>query len=281
MISSRRALSEIRKNFSSIKWWRDRVILPFIVGTITRHYPGYPNYDEAIHVMDEDWDTLVILDACRADIFEEVVDLTAFDSYSSVISLGSHSSEWTRRNFVNRTFDDTVYVSANPHTTLLADGTFHNLVEVWKEFDTYPNKIDPSEMVDIAVDAHNRHPNKRLIVHFMQPHGPGGLVPENISRKQQYRLTIERMMEYMFDLDESLNGKTIITADHGELFNSGIRERLGFDTHVPRLRFSKLVNVPWAQLNGKRRDVTAGTTSTTDTDVDVVEERLRDLGYRR
>lgn len=280
MISPQRAFSEIRKNFSSIKWWRDRVFLPFIIGPITRAHPKYPGYDEAVHVMDKEWDTLIILDACRADIFEEVVDLGAFDSYSSAVSLGSHSSEWTRRNFVGRTFDDTVYVSANPHTTLLANGTFHELIEVWKEYDTVPNEINPDEMVEMAVEAHKRHPNKRLIVHFMQPHGSGGLVTEEGSREQRYRLTIERVLEHVFELDESIDGKTVITADHGELFNTGIRKKLGFDTHVPRLRFPELVNVPWAELNGDRRNVTAGTASTTNTDTDVVEERLRDLGYR-
>lgn len=228
--------------------------------------------------MDKEWDTLIILDACRADIFEEVVDIEVFDSYSPVASLGSHSSEWTRRNFVGRTLDDTVYVSANPHTTLLADGTFHELIEVWKKHEAVPNEIDPSKITDISVNTHNKNPDKRLIIHFMQPHS-GGLVTEGESREQRYRLAIRRVMDQVFILDEMLDGKTVITADHGELFNTGIRKKLGFDTHVPRLRFPELVNVPWAELNGNRRNVTTGTTSATDTDTNVIEERLRDLGY--
>jgi hypothetical protein len=228
--------------------------------------------------MDKEWDTLIILDACRADIFEEVVDIEVFDSYSPVASLGSHSSEWTRRNFVGRTLDDTVYVSANPHTTLLADGTFYELIEVWKKYEAVPNEIDPSKITDISVNAHNKNPDKRLIIHFMQPHS-GGLVTEGESREQRYRLAIRRVMDQVFILDEMLDGKTVITADHGELFNTGIRKKLGFDTHVPRLRFPELVNVPWAELNGNRRNVTTGTISATDTDTNVIEERLRDLGY--
>lgn len=278
MISPKRALSEIRKNFTSLKWWRDRVFLPFIIGPITRIHPTYPGYNEAVHVMDKQWDTLIILDACRADIFEEVVDIELFDSYSPVASLGSHSSEWTRRNFVGRTLDDTVYVSANPHTTLLADGTFYELIEVWKKYEAVPNEIDPSKITDISVNAHNKNPDKRLIIHFMQPHS-GGLVTEGESREQRYRLAIRRVMDQVFILDEMLDGKTVITADHGELFNTGIRKKLGFDTHVPRLRFPELVNVPWAELNGNRRNVTTGTISATDTDTNVIEERLRDLGY--
>ena len=45
MISPKRALSEIRKNFISLKWWRDRVLLPFIIGPITRIHPTYPGYN--------------------------------------------------------------------------------------------------------------------------------------------------------------------------------------------------------------------------------------------
>jgi hypothetical protein len=278
MISPKRALSEIRKNFISLKWWRDRVLLPFIIGPITRIHPTYPGYNEAVHVMDKEWDTLIILDACRADIFEEVVDIEVFDSYSRVASLGSHSSEWTRRNFVGRTLDDTVYVSANPHTTLLADGTFYELIEVWKKYEAVPNEIEPSKITDISVSTCNKNPDKRLIIHFMQPHS-GGLVTEGESREQRYRLAIRRVMDQVFILDEMLDGKTVITADHGELFNTGIRKKLGFDTHVPRLRFPELVNVPCAELNGNRRNVTTGTISATDTDTNVIEERLRDLGY--
>jgi hypothetical protein len=228
--------------------------------------------------MDKEWDTLIILDACRADIFEEVVDIEVFDSYSRVASLGSHSSEWTRRNFVGRTLDDTVYVSANPHTTLLADGTFYELIEVWKKYEAVPNEIEPSKITDISVSTCNKNPDKRLIIHFMQPHS-GGLVTKGESREQRYRLAIRRVMDQVFILDEMLDGKTVITADHGELFNTGIRKKLGFDTHVPRLRFPELVNVPWAELNGNRRNVTTGTISATDTDTNVIEERLRDLGY--
>jgi hypothetical protein len=77
------------------------------------------------------------------------------------------------KNFQNESFEDTVYISANPHTTLLANNTFHELIEVWKEYDVSPNQIDPTEMVTIAKRANERYPNKRLIIHFMQPHVRG------------------------------------------------------------------------------------------------------------
>lgn len=256
------------------------MFVPFVVGTLTRLHPSYPGYDQAVHVMDEDWDTLIVLDACRADFFEETVDVNRFDAYSRVVSLGSHSSEWTRKNFQNESFEDTVYISANPHTTLLANNTFHELIEVWKEYDMSPNQIDPTEMVTIAKRANERYPNKRLIIHFMQPHGTGKLISEAENRIELYRATIPAVTDIVVELAAQIDGKTVITADHGELFTSGVRARLGINKHKSRLRFPNLVEVPWAEINnGQRRDITEGELSETTIDETAVEQRLQDLGY--
>lgn len=279
MISPHHIVSKIRENFLIPQWWRDRVFVPFAVGPLTRLYPGYPGYDEAVQVMDEEWDTLIILDACRADFFEENVDTERFDSYSRVVSLGSHSSEWTRRNFKNKQFEDTVYVSANPHTTLLTDNTFHELVEVWKEYDLPPNQIDPAEIVDIVKQTTERNPHKRLIVHFMQPHGTGKLVTETENRVESYRATIPAVTDLVVELTDQLNGKTVITADHGELFTSGLCAKLGINQHKSRLRVPELVHVPWAEIDGQRRDITDGETSKTNTNKSAAKQRLQDLGY--
>lgn len=281
MLSPRRVVSEIRRNGASLGWWRDRVFVPFVVGPLTRLHPSYPGYVEATHVMHGDWDNLFVLDACRADAFEETVETKRFDEYRRAISLGSHSSEWTRKNFQGQSFPDTVYVSANPHTTLLAGDTFHELVEVWTEFECSPNQIDPSEMAATARETLAANPEKRLIVHFMQPHGTGGLVKHRGSAAATYRATIPAITDIVEDLAADLGGRTAITADHGELFSSGMKRRLGINQHKARLRYPELVTVPWAVLDGDRRPINTGsaTESGTDLDDDVVRERLRDLGY--
>ncbi|WP_253739229.1 hypothetical protein [Halohasta salina] len=196
-----------------------------------------------------------------------------------MVSLGSHSSEWTRKNFQNKSFEDTVYISANPHTTLLANDTFHELIEVWKEYDESPNQIDPAEIVATAKQANERHPNKRLIVHFMQPHGTGKLVAETEPEVKSYRATIPAVTDIVVELAAELDGKTVITADHGELFTSGLRAKLGIYKHKARLRFPGLVYVPWAEIDGQRREITDGKLSETEIDETAVEQRLQDLGY--
>lgn len=276
----RRALSEALENFGSVNWWRNVVLVPYVIGPLTRLHPNYPGYEEAVEVMAEDWDTLIILDACRADTFEEVVDLSAFDAYSRVVSQGSHSKEWTRRNFEGKQFGDTVYVSMNPHTTLLTDETFHRLIEVWREHDRVPNMVHPTVVVDAAVAAHERNPDKRLIVHFMQPHGTGGLVEPHSSPEATYAESIRCMMPIVMDLIDRLDGKCVVTADHGELFTTGLTRKLGVYKHRARLRLPGLVYVPWAVVDGERRRITEEDVSRNETGAAEVKQRLRDLGYR-
>ncbi len=281
----RHGISEVRGNYDSLEWWRNRVFVPYVVGTATRLHPAYPGYDEAVHVMDEDWDVLVVLDACRADFFERVADLETFDEYRRVVSLGSHSSEWTRRNFGGREFGDTVYVSANPHTSLVAGDSFHDVVELWEDaFDDEAGVVLPDAVVDAAVAASEAYPHKRLVVHFMQPHGPfvGSDVEDPTESEaahwRAYAENLEYGLDYALEVTETLPGKTVITADHGRLYSTGLKRSLGLFAHKPRLRFPELVVVPWAVVEGERTDVRVGETSSAPGTQ--VEERLRQLGYR-
>lgn len=283
-IGPRQALSEVRKNFSSLNWWRNRVFVPFVVGTATRFHPQYPGYDEAVHVMEEDWDTLVILDACRADFFRDVADVGRFDDYETRVSLGSHSSEFTRRNFQGEEFGDTVYVSANPHTSLEAGDAFHHVVELWEdEFDDVAGVVLPDAVRDAAIEAHEAFEDKRLIVHFMQPHGP--FVGSDIEKPyadadeywRAYEENLEHVLPFVDQIEDAVPGKTVVTGDHGQAYNQGWRDVVGIGGHKPRLRFPGLVEVPWAVVDGERRTIRDGEVS--EAGGNRVEKRLEQLGY--
>lgn len=280
----RHAVSEIHQNFFSLKWWRNRVFVPHVVGRATRLHPSYPGYDEAIKVTEEDWDNLLVLDACRADAFERVADLDRFDDYRSVVSLGSHSSEWTRRNFAGQEFGDIVYVSANPHTSKLAGDSFHTLVEMWdREFDDISGTVPPDTMGEAAREALDQYPNKRLIVHFMQPHGPfiGSDVPEEefIERYwEAYDQNLEFALASVYELLDELPGRTVVSADHGQIAPGPVTSLFGVNGHKARLRHPGVVTVPWAIKDGDRRRIVTGKTS--ETTSDGIDNRLRDLGYK-
>ena len=126
-----------------------------------------------LNVRDEEWDTVAVLDGCRYDAYQEVIG----DSVDWRISQGSASGEFLRKNFQGKTFHDTVYVTANPWAlTEVPDDVFFKVFHVW---DTHWNEelgtVLPEDLVAVAEEAFEAHPNKKFIVHFMQPHlGRGG-----------------------------------------------------------------------------------------------------------
>lgn len=265
-------------------------------------------YGSGTRVMDEDWDTLVILDACRYDMF---ADRVPFDgTLESRISLGSTSEEFLERNFADGRFHDTVYVNANaylPRLGLDQDGTFHSVVDLLDEWDPDLEIAHPETVADAAQEAHAAYPDKRLIVHFMQPHIPFiGTDGRELQEKIEYRSVwkplrngtapvdeaevwnayfenLDVVFGYVEGLLEDLDGKTVITADHGNL----VGERQG---PVPTRRMyghpwgvyaPELVKVPWfvVESNG-RRDIEADPPERVEAKSDdVVEDRLRALGY--
>lgn len=59
------------------------------------------NYGRGINIMDEDWDNLILIDACRYDVFANINSING--SLESRISSGSSSREFIEKNFVNKT----------------------------------------------------------------------------------------------------------------------------------------------------------------------------------
>ncbi|GGM66079.1 hypothetical protein J2752_000221 [Halarchaeum rubridurum] len=308
----RYAAEEISTHYDDPTWWRKR-ISQRVVSPVHSIYPGTTGID----VMDADWDTLVVLDACRADLFEEIADRDAVDDYRRVTSRASMTAEWTEKNFAGGSFGDTIYVTGNPYTSRIAGDAFYEVMDVWADnFDEDARTIRPEPIVAAAERAHSEHPDKRLIVHFMQPHypflghpdltynswNPGqirgksgsgenshevhsvwqalelGLVDRERVR-EAYADNLRRVLGPAFDLVASLDGRSVITADHGNLLG----ERawpvpIRLYGHPRGVRAPELVEVPWAVVDGTRRDVIDEGTHQTEVSADV-SERLKDLGY--
>jgi hypothetical protein len=214
---------------------------------------------DRIHVMDEDWDNLIVLDACRADLFQDTVDMSMFDDYETVKSAGSNTTDWSFRNFTGGEFGDTVYVSGSPNTPKLAGDAFHHLEEAWEDaFDEDHHAIMPEPIADLARETIEEYPDKRLIVHFLQPHVPfiptpelnyydhyypptsdknrhsdeyneiekphhafDALAMELVSKEEVwdgYRRNLEYVMDVVRELVNDLPNKTVVTSDHGNMF---------------------------------------------------------------
>ncbi|WP_129115809.1 hypothetical protein [Halegenticoccus tardaugens] len=306
----------LRGSYDDPFWWRERAC-EFLVGPI--HANLYPGRGDAVRVVDEDWDTLVVLDACRADLFAERADLRAYDEYRTVESLGSTTREWVRRNFAGGTFGDVVYVTANPYVSREAGDAFHRLYEPWIDaFDGDLRTVPPEAVVEAARRAHEEHPDKRVVVHFMQPHHP--FVGERDLRFSGWRIegeghgeptethgrpytpwdalwmgAVDRddlwlaygdnltlALDAVSDLLSEIDGRVVVTSDHGNMLGE---RTFPLPIHVyghPKgVRSRELVEVPWAVVDaGPRRTVRAGDVrSGSESERSDLEERLADLGY--
>ena len=268
-----------------------------------------------VDVMEEDWDTLIILDACRFDVFAERHRLPGELGWR--ISRGGGTVEFLRGNFRNRQLLDTVYVTATPQISRLQaelDVEFHDIVDVWKDrWDNSIQNVPPDAMTEAAREAINEYPNKRIIVHYNQPHGPflgetaSDLVigpnrdpdqsllnfakyefKHELVNSKEWRAglceTFDIVQEYVATLLEDFEGRTIVTSDHGEMLG----ERAGpipirYCGHQIGVYNDALLKVPWLVYeSGERRKITAernATARTVDYSDRTVSERLRDLGY--
>lgn len=164
------ALSEIRKNGTDHTWWRKR----FLTHVASRYFSGIGR-PETTPVAEEDWDHLIILDACRFDLFKSVYESDPLPGdINSRTSLQSGTPGFLKENFEGNQFHDVVYVTANPYVdTNLPEETFHDVVSVWRDgWDDDKQTVMPETMARRTLAIADEYPNKRIISHFLQPHAP-------------------------------------------------------------------------------------------------------------
>lgn len=264
----------------------------------------------------EDWDVLLVLDACRYDTFEAHHDLPG--RLESRVSRGAATVEFLRGNFVGRTLADTVYVTANPQFYRNRDRLptdLHAVVDVWRAdgWDEDHGTVLPETVNEYARQAADRYPEKRLVVHYIQPHYPflgsdtsfdeghldaedpdeerlwdrlmtGSLDVPPVEVRRLYVDNLVRVLPHVEKLMRDLTGLTVVTADHGNMLGERASPVPVREWGHPRGIYTEhLVTVPWLVYDeGPRRSVVAEQTDDVCEDVDdgVVSERLSDLGYR-
>jgi len=159
-------------------------------------------FPHGVDVFDEEWDVLVILDACRADAMDEMADEYDFAaSGTSVWSRGSATREWVPHTFTRsnmREIRDTALVTANPTSRW---GLGHESQPQWPEFSkrlTRWDTVDPDDFLefdevwqygpknpfsgtvvpcavtDRAISVWRSTSPERMIVHYLPPHQPYG-----------------------------------------------------------------------------------------------------------
>lgn len=278
---------------------------------------GYDFNPEGIDVFSQDWDNLIIFDACRYDIFKHHHDFTG--PLKKRTSRGAGTLEWLRGNFRDRELLDTVYVTANPqyynHMEEL-NARFHDVWNIWKtDWDEQLKTVHPADTATRAREALETYPNKRLLVHFNQPHGPyigetgkqyvfgPGNLPmrergfiddlririkaELIPReawKRAYIETFEIAQTALKKVLSDLTGKTVISSDHGTLLGERASP-IPFRLYRHQLGYyhDRLVEVPWLVINNQERRSIVAEEPTHHAEPAVHEQtvidRLSNLGY--
>jgi hypothetical protein len=270
---------------------------------------------KGIDFMSQEWDCLAILDACRYDLFE--TENTMEGDLRKVVSRGSATPEFLRGNFRDREFLDTVYVTTNPmlrrHTDEI-NTRFHEVIDLWagETWDSEHETVLPETVTREAKEAADEFPNKRILVHYMQPHYPflgadtefdkghiddsstdglttwmqvmtGEIDIDHSTLWEAYAENLRRALPHVKELVESVTGKSVVTSDHGNMLGERsapipIREW----GHPQGIWTDELVCVPWLETEWEtRREVVSEPPSSemVGDDADSVEERLESLGY--
>ncbi|MFB6292343.1 MAG: hypothetical protein ABEI58_03025 [Candidatus Nanohaloarchaea archaeon] len=273
----------------------------------------YILYGRGDDFMEEAWDNLVILDACRFDDFRRENFLEG--ELESRISPATDSPGFIEKTFNGRELHDTVYVTANPHVYRVEDGVFHAIIdEPLKEFDPELGTVPPEKVTEAALEANDEFPDKRLIIHYMQPHDPpigdkAGEIRESIelggwrpdqeedrekrlmnalargdiepeTAREAYRENLRIVLGEVETLLEKIDGRTVVTADHGEMFGEYYPLLGSLYEHWKKPRTVELCKVPWFKAGGKMRTTTAEKPVRGATvDEEDIKQQMKKLGY--
>jgi len=133
-------------------------------------------------IMKEQWDVLIVLDACRYDVFKEVYPYFFIGNLGKYRSVATDTRGWFLKTF-HCFYHDVIYISGNPWCNNkglssfadVFDGRefFNKVIDVWDwGWDNNINTVPPDAINESFLEWYNMYPNKRYILHYMQPHPP-------------------------------------------------------------------------------------------------------------
>lgn len=261
--------------------------------------------------LDHDWDVMIILDACRFDLFQEFAPehpvYEQFDSVSSKYSCASTSREWFEKGFGSAHDDevsDVHYVTQNPFLARVDLERFHHVERLWNvEGQAETGRLTPSTVTDVALDAYESTEADRFIVHYLPPHAPFlhcegkydlgekswggeshdvwfGLQVNEFDEDEiweDYGQNLLTVLDEVSRLRKCVSGDIVVSADHA----NGIGEfgQYGHPGYVP---LPAIKQVPWAEMTGEGQDYDTTDLQTVEFEhetEDQVQKRLQSLGY--
>ncbi|EMA30468.1 hypothetical protein [Haloarcula japonica] len=268
-----------------------------------------PLFSSGDSIYEMDWDLLIVMDACRLDLMQEVAaDYDWIEQIESIRSVNSTTTAWMRDTFTEdrrRQMAETAYICGNPFSESKLDSRdFSVLEEVWKSAWTDPGTVPPEAITDETIRIMRETDHDYVIAHYMQPHCPFLSKPK-LSRgkeldkfgNQDWRDVWEQLEDGDLNRNEVWEGyrdnlhygldeveellrnvdadKVIITSDHG----NAVGEWTVYG-HPPDLPLTCLRSVPWIETSAtddETREIGDWDSHSIDTNR---EEQLSALGYR-
>jgi len=235
----------------------------------------------------DDWDTLIVLDACRYDFFKEYYSIypnLELGELSIAKSPGSATPEVVPKLFDT---DEEWYLysahnwlgeNVNDITPLNSDDDSWHATRHFDEIDRVKEVNSagvpgPQLFGQRVIDNIEKINDKRSVVWFMQPHQPNtgnvqvtfghffpwGIFMENGKLNSSiqklirvgYKFNLLSAMYSLSNIVGELDGKTVITSDHGELLfdNTAKPEDFG---HPHSRDDAVLRNVPWLSIDSNK-----------------------------
>lgn len=269
---------------------------------------------------ERDWDVLLILDACRYDVFEDLYGSDPRFHIDSMESAGSASPEWMINNFDSKhvaQMAETAYVTGNPYSAkYLTRERFQRVEEVWRyQWDDEAGTVLPGVLSDAAIRIWEDANPERMIVHYVQPHKPYVQASDSAKMEREdftfnllkvfasralrtypdfkkaearrgkisdaeLRNLYRENLEYVVDSLE----ETILQRLDADLVISADHDELlgehGVYHHPAYMRYPELRQVPWVSVDTASDGQYTPTQQMEDRDDTDLTEKLADLGYR-
>lgn len=230
------------------------------------------------------WGTLIILDACRYDVFAQAVEELHLGGWLIKADSGARETcQWYRTQWSGK-HDDVILIANQPVAWKHGDyaARFHQAV-LLADYDGWPNPLPVlDEAARIAALPNFQH---RLLVHLVPPHlpywAPQGLeFTQELKRAGFDEVTCYTVRDYgrangwekprlcywenvletlrCIVAREGLPQPVVISADHAEIIGEG-------GDYIHNRDLPGIQIVPWFELQV--------------TDMAIIDQRLKDLGY--